>query len=149
MSKRIVVSSLIGITALGAVAAGGYAMASSGSKPTLKNGSARYTAPSGGKAGSFTFTADVSDGSGIRGLKVLVWPASSKLDPTEAELRDVDSATCRSTSDETSHCVYTLKVTTKDATDLEPGTWSVTALATAKDGDTLFVPQVTTFEVAH
>ncbi|MHB9861356.1 DUF5707 domain-containing protein [Streptomyces sp. YIM S03343] len=149
MSKRIVVSSLIGITALGAVAAGGYAMASTNSKPTLKNGSAHYTAPSGNKAGSFTFAADVSDDSGIRGLKVLVWPASSKLDPNEAELRHVESATCRSTSDETTHCVYTLKVTTKDAADLDPGTWKVSALATAKDGDTLFVPQATAFEVAR
>lgn len=75
MSQRVIVSSLVGIAALGAVAAGGYAVAFTGSKPTaLKNGSAHYTAPSGGKAGSFTFTTDVTGGSGIRGLKVLVRP---------------------------------------------------------------------------
>lgn len=146
-SKRVLFSSLIGAVAIGGVAAGGLALAASGpTEPTLANGSARYAAPSDGSAGSLTYTVDVSDDSGIRGLKVLAWPASSKLDPTEAELRSVESAKCRSTSDETSRCTYTLKVTERDAADLAKGTWYVSALATAEDGDTTFVPRATTFD---
>lgn len=147
MSKRIVFSSLIGAVALCGAAAGGLALASAPTEPTLEHGSARYAAPSGDSAGSFTYTVDVSDDSGIRGLKVVVWPASSKLDPTEAELRSVESAKCRSTSDETARCTYTLKVTKREAADLDKGTWYVSALATAKDGDTTFVPRATTFDV--
>ncbi|TLS46577.1 hypothetical protein FE633_07665 [Streptomyces montanus] len=147
MSKRILVSSLIGFAVIGGVAAGGLAVASAATELTVENSSARYVAPSDGRAGSITFTADVSDDSGIRGLKVLAWPASSKLDPTEAELRSVDSATCRSTSDETSRCTYTAKVTKAETADLAEGTWYVSALATAKDGDTKFVPRAATFAV--
>ncbi|MFI1029554.1 DUF5707 domain-containing protein [Streptomyces sp. NPDC020951] len=148
MSKRIVVSSLVGAVVLGGVAAGGLAMASATTKLTVENGSARYVAPSAGAAGSLTFTVDVSDDSGVRDLKVVAWPASSKLDPTAAELRDAESAECRSTSDETSRCTYTLKVTQQDAADLAAGAWHVSALATAADGDTLFVPRAAAFDVA-
>lgn len=149
MSKRILFSSLIGAVALGGVAVGGLALASAPTEPTLEHGSARYTAPSDGSAGSFAYTVDVSDGSGIRDLKVLAWPASSKLDPTEAELRSVESAKCRSTSDETTRCTYTLKVTKREAADLAKGTWYVSALATAKDGGTTFVPRAATFDLTR
>lgn len=149
MSKRILFSSLVGAVALGAVAAGGLALASTPTKPTLENGSARYTAPSDGGAGAFTYTVDVSDDSGVRDLKVVAWPQSSKLDPTEAELRSVESATCESTSDESSRCTYTLKVTEREAADLPKGTWYVSALATAEDGDTTFVPRAATFDPAR
>ncbi|WAU82687.1 DUF5707 domain-containing protein [Streptomyces sp. Qhu-G9] len=149
MSKRILLSSLIGAVALGGVAAGGLALASAPTEPTLEHSSARYTAPSDGSAGSLVYTVDVSDDSGIRGLKVVVWPASSKLDPTEAELRAVESAKCRSTSDETTRCTYTLKVTKREAADLAKGTWYVSALATAKDGDTTSVPRAATFDVTR
>lgn len=147
MSKRIIVSSVVGVLALGGVAAGGLALASAATKLTVENTSARYVAPTGGKAGSVTFTADVSDNSGVKGLKVIAWPASSKLDPTEAEMAHVDSADCRSTSDETSRCTYTLKVTKVEAAELAKGTWHITALATAKDGDTEFVAPAVSFEV--
>ncbi|WP_328672300.1 DUF5707 domain-containing protein [Streptomyces sp. NBC_00328] len=147
MSKRVLVSSLIGVAVVGGVAAGGYAMASTATEPTLENGSARYVAPSGGSTGSLTFTADVRDDSGVRGLKVLAWPASSKLDPTEAELRHADDATCRSTSDDTSRCTYTLKVTKKEAAELDQGTWYVSASAVAEDGDTVFVSRAAAFDV--
>ncbi|QYX78574.1 DUF5707 domain-containing protein [Streptomyces akebiae] len=149
MSKRILFSSLIGAVALGGVAVGGLALASAPTEPTLEHGSARYTAPSDASAGSFAYTVDVSDGSGIRDLKVLAWPASSKLDPTEAELRSVESAKCRSTSDETTRCTYTLKVTKREAADLAKGTWYVSALATAKDGGTTFVPRAATFDLTR
>ncbi|MGN5634598.1 DUF5707 domain-containing protein [Streptomyces sp. AC154] len=147
MSKRVLFSSLIGAVALCGAAAGGLAMASPPTEPTLKGGSAHYTAPSNGKAGSLTYTVDVSDDSGVRGLKILAWPASSELDPTEAELRSAESATCRSVSDETARCTYTLKVTKRDVADLGKGTWYLSALATAKDGDTAFVPRAATFDL--
>ncbi|GAA2662466.1 DUF5707 domain-containing protein [Streptomyces vastus] len=149
MSKRILFSSLIGAVALGGVAAGGLALASAPAEPTLENGSARYVAPSDGGAGSFTYTVDVSDDSGIRDLKVLAWPASSKLDPTEAELGSAESAKCQSASDETTRCTYTLKVTKREAAELAKGTWYVSALATAEDGDSTFVPRAATFDVTH
>ncbi|MFI6858699.1 DUF5707 domain-containing protein [Streptomyces sp. NPDC050421] len=149
MSKRVLVPSLIGAVALGAVAAGGYAMASATTEPSVKNGSAHYAAPSPGGAGALTFTADVSDDSGVRGLKVLAWPTSSKLDPTEAEMRSAEAATCRSTSDTTSRCTYTLKVTQQEAAGLAEGVWDVSALATAKDGGTKFVPRAATFTVTR
>jgi hypothetical protein len=118
-------------------------------EPTLENVSARYVAPTDSEAGSLTFTADVSDDSGVKDLKVLPWPAGSKLDVTEKDLRHVDSAKCESTSDETSRCTYTLRVTKKEAAELDQGTWYVSALATAKDGDTTFVSRAATFDVTR
>ncbi|MFE4052905.1 DUF5707 domain-containing protein [Streptomyces sp. YIM B13518] len=146
MSKRVLVPSVI---ALGALAVGGYAMASTAVRPTVENGSARYLAPSQLKAGTLSYTADVSDDSGIRETRVIAWPASSALDPTESEMRYVDKADCRSTSDRTSRCAYTLKVTRQDAADLAEGTWHVSVLATAKDGDTTFLPRAATFDVTR
>jgi hypothetical protein len=149
MSKRALLFSLAGVAAVGGVVAGGLAAsaASAPEKPALENGSAHYTAPSASGTGSFTYTVDVSDNSGIRGLKVVAWPASSKLNPTEADLRSVESATCKATSDDTSRCTYTLKITKKEAADAAKGTWYVSALATAKDGDTTFVSKAATFDV--
>lgn len=149
MSQRIILSSLIGAVAIGAVTASGIALASAPAEPTVENGSARYAAPSGGGTGSFAYTADVSDDSGVRDLKVLVWPASSKLDPTEAELRFVESAECRSTSGETARCTYTLKITERDAAGMDEGVWYVSARAEAEDGDTTFTPRAATFDVTR
>ncbi|WP_371547806.1 DUF5707 domain-containing protein [Streptomyces sp. NBC_00554] len=151
MSKRIVVSSLVGIAVIGGITAGGLAIASASAatKPTLENSSARYVAPSGSKAGSLTFTTDVSDDSGIKGLKVIPWPAGSALGLTEADLQHGESAKCKSTSDETSRCTYTLKVTEKEAAELDQGTWYISALATAKDGDTKFDSMTARFNVTR
>ncbi|MFD4875954.1 DUF5707 domain-containing protein [Streptomyces sp. NPDC058420] len=150
MSKRALLFSLAGVAAVGGVVAGGLAAsaATAPEKPILANGSAHYTAPSTSRAGSFTYTVAVSDNSGIRGLKVVAWPASSKLDPTATDLRDVGSATCKATSDDTYRCAYTLKITQKEAAEAAKGTWYVSALATAKDGDTGFDPKTATFEIA-
>ncbi|MET9501579.1 DUF5707 domain-containing protein [Streptomyces sp. NPDC006622] len=151
MSKRILVSSIIGVVAVGGVTAAGVAIASTepAKKLTVENASARYVAPTDAKTGSLTFTAQVSDDSGVRSLKVLAWPASSNLSPTEAEMRSVESATCRTTSDDTSRCTYTLKVTKAEAAELAAGIWHISSLATAKDGDTRFTPRTTTFTVTH
>lgn len=150
MTKRTLLFSLAGVAAVGGVVAGGLAASAASAapeKPTLEHGSAHYTAPSATGAGSFTYTVDVSDDSGVRGLKVIAWPASSKLKPTEADLRFVDSATCEKSSDTTSRCTYTFKVTKKEAADAAKGTWNVSTLATAKDGDTTFTPKATTFDI--
>ncbi|MFE9861020.1 DUF5707 domain-containing protein [Streptomyces sp. NPDC005780] len=149
MSKRILVPSAIGLVVVGAVAAGGYAMASAGTEPSVADSSAHYVAPSPRGAGALTYTADVSDDSGVRSLKVLAWPTGSKLDPTEAEMRSVDAATCRSTSETTSRCTYTLKVTQRDAAGLAEGAWDVSVLATAQDGDTKFMLRAATFTVTR
>ncbi|WP_406090942.1 DUF5707 domain-containing protein [Streptomyces sp. NBC_01013] len=149
MSKRILVPSVIGAIALGALAAGGYAVASAPAGPSVEHGSARYAAPSPRTAGALTYTADVTDDSGVRSLKVLAWPRSSKLDPTEAEMRFVEAAVCRSTSDTTSRCTYTLKVTQQEAAGLAEGAWDVSVLATAKDGGTTFVPRAATFAITR
>ncbi|MFE4370048.1 DUF5707 domain-containing protein, partial [Streptomyces sp. NPDC056835] len=84
MSKRVIVPSLIG-----AVALGGIATAGPSAKPTVENGAARYLAPTTGAAGSVTFTAMVTDDSGIRSLKVLAWPKSSDLKPTAQDMESV------------------------------------------------------------
>ena len=152
MSKRALLFSLAGVAAVGGVVAGGLAASAASAapeKPALANGSAHYTAPSASGAGSFTYAVDVSDDSGIRGLKVVAWPASSKLDPTEADLRSVESATCKSTSDDTSRCTYILKVTKAEAAELAEGTWHISTLATAKDGDTEFAPRTSEFTVTR
>ncbi|CAM5660991.1 hypothetical protein SALBM135S_04055 [Streptomyces alboniger] len=160
MSKRILPSplagavgtvGLVGVVVLGAVAAGGLAAAAGkdGAGPSLTDASARYTAPSGDGPGSLTFTADVGDSSGVRGMKVLPWPVSSKLDPTEAELRHVESATCRSTTAGKARCTYTLKVTAEEAAGLARGRWYVAARAVAEDGGTVFRPRAAAFDVSR
>lgn len=65
----------VAVAVIGAVTAGGLAMASPATKPTVKVDSPHYVAPTGSHAGSLTFSAEVHDASGVRGLKVLVWPA--------------------------------------------------------------------------
>ena len=150
MSKRALLLSLASVAAVGGVVAGGLAAsaASAPEKPTLSNGSAHYTAPSASGAGSFTYTVDVSDNSGIKGLKVVAWPAKGKTVPVEADMPFVESATCKATSDDTSRCTYKIKVTKKEAAEAVKGTWNVSTLATAKDGDTTFVSKAITFDVA-
>ncbi|MEU4894898.1 DUF5707 domain-containing protein [Streptomyces sp. NPDC044780] len=144
MSKRVLLSSCVG-----AVVVGGGVVATTAwgaTAPTLANTSVRYVAPSADRSGSLTFTADVHDDSGVADLKVLAWPASSKLDPTESELRSVESATCRSLTSGTSRCTYTVRVTRAEATE---GTWYVSALATGGDGNTAFVSRAAEFQVTR
>lgn len=146
MSKRVLIPSVIGAAALGAVAVGGYAMASTDTKPSVENSTVVYTAPTGERAGKLSFTADVSDDSGIREFRVIAWPASSGLEPTKDELRHVDKAKCTNTSSQKARCTYTLKVTRKDAAEIPTGVWHVSVLAQAKDGTT-FLPRAATFDV--
>ncbi|WP_342356843.1 DUF5707 domain-containing protein [Streptomyces alfalfae] len=151
VSRRVLLSSFVGVAALGSLTAGGLAMAagSDGGEPSLAHASARHTAPPGHGAGSLTFTVDVQDDSGVRGVRVLPWPASSKLDPTEAELRHAERATCRGTAEGTSRCTYTLKVTEKDAAQSAPGRWYVAVRAEAQDGGSVHVPRAAAFDVTR
>ncbi|MEI7033612.1 DUF5707 domain-containing protein [Streptomyces pratensis] len=149
MSKRVLLPSLIGVAVVGAVTAGGLAMASPATEPTVKNVQTRYAAPASSRAGSLTFSAEVHDDSGVRGLKVLVWPASAELDPTAAEMRDVESARCHSIADGTARCVYTLRVSAEEAAELDRGAWYISALATATDGDTVFLRHAATLDPAR
>ncbi|MFJ5175907.1 DUF5707 domain-containing protein [Streptomyces griseoviridis] len=149
MSKRLVVSSVIGVAVFGAVVAGGLAVAAAATELTVDHATARYTPASGKKAASLTFTADVRDDSGVKSLNVLAWPADSKLDPTERDMRDVDRATCAKVSAEKAVCTYAPPITEKEAARLTEGTWYVSVLATAKDGDTTFVPKAAEFTVVR
>lgn len=147
MSQRVVVASLVGAVALGGVAAGGIASATASSEPTVENATARYQAPAGGGGAEVTFTAEVSDDSGVRDLKVLAWPKSSHLDPKAGDLEKAESATCEKTGEETSRCTYTLKAGADEAAGLPRGPWKVSVLAKGEDGDTTFVPDAATFTV--
>ncbi|MER7489200.1 DUF5707 domain-containing protein [Streptomyces sp. NPDC126497] len=149
MSQRVLVPSLVGVVVLGAAAVGGHAVASGTTQPAVENGDARYVAPSSRGAGEFSYSAEVSDDSGIREVRVIAWPAGSALDPTEAEMRYVDEAECRGASAGTVRCTYTLRVTRRDAAGLAEGAWYVSVLATAKDGGTTFVPRAATLDVTR
>ena len=151
ISKPVLLSSLVGVGVLGSVAVGGLAAATGkdGTEPSLTHATARYTAPSGHGAGSLTFTADVSDDSAVRGVRVLPWPADSKLDPKESELRHAERAKCRSVSAGTSRCTYTLKVTEKEAAESAPGQWYVAARAVTEDGGTVHEPRAAAFDITR
>lgn len=151
MSKRIVVSSLVGAVALaaGTIVFVTSADAAAPAKPTLSKAAARYVASTTGGGATLTFTATVADNSGVKGLKALVWPASSGLAPTADEMKAVESAKCKATSTTTSVCTYTVTSSAKEAASLPEGTWYVSALATAKDHDTAFAPKAATFTIKH
>ncbi|MFH8754305.1 DUF5707 domain-containing protein [Streptomyces atroolivaceus] len=61
----------------------------------------------------------------------------------------MEYATCRGTTRRTAHCVYSLKVTTEEAAELEQGTWYTSTPATANDGGTVFQPRTATFGLSH
>ncbi|WP_432057626.1 DUF5707 domain-containing protein [Streptomyces sp. bgisy022] len=159
MSTRLFLSTLAAGLAVAGVTAGGAALASStrpssapssapsASGPVLENGTARYRAPSATGAGSFTYSVDVRDDSAVRSLRVLPWPASSSLDPTRAELRSAEPATCRDAGSGVTRCTYRLKVTHREAAAVDKGTWYVSVLATAEDGGTRFAPRAATVDV--
>ncbi|MFE6285655.1 DUF5707 domain-containing protein [Streptomyces sp. NPDC057877] len=154
MSARLLVSSLAGVAVLGGAAAATFALVGSAdaapSRPTIDKASATSVEVGTTGTGTFTFTATVADDSGIKGVKVLPWPRSSQLDPTAAEMKHTESATCEATSATTSVCTYTLPGgAQEDAASMPSGTWNMAVLVTAKDGDTTYAAQATTFTVTH
>ncbi|MFJ9427306.1 DUF5707 domain-containing protein [Streptomyces sp. NPDC101249] len=149
MSKRVLITSLVGVAVVGSVAGGMAVSASAATELAVEGAVARYTPASGGKAPSLTFTADVRGSSGVKSLNVVAWPASSKLDPTEREMGDVDRATCKKVDAQKATCVYAPPISEKEARELAEGTWYVSVLATAGDGATRFVPRAASFEVTR
>lgn len=149
MSRRIALSLAAGVVVLGG--AGAFALAYAGDQPpALAHSTARYTAPDGGRDGSFTFTTEVTASSGVKSLKVLAWPANSSLtkkEPTAKEMAGVESATCRSAGKDTVHCTYTIKVTDAEAASSPRGPWHVAVLATAENGTTTLDTEAAGFTV--
>ncbi|MET7451632.1 DUF5707 domain-containing protein [Streptomyces sp. NPDC005574] len=152
MSARLVLSSLAGVAVLGGAALATVTLVgtadAAATHPTIDKATATSLVLADSGTKTFTFTATVTDNSGIRSVKVLPWPASSKLNPKAAEMKHVESATCKATSTRTSVCTYTTPVN-KDAAVSPTGTWNTAVLVTAKDGDTTYDAKATTFTVTR
>ncbi|KAB2593755.1 DUF5707 domain-containing protein [Streptomyces arboris] len=154
MSQRVVTLSALAGAALLA-GAGAYAFAgesgNTGSTgPEVAKASVAYVAPTADKDGSLTFTARVSDDSGVRNLKVLAWPASMAPAPDAEDMAHVESATCEPSGpsgDKAALCTYTVKVTSAEAAESPKGAWHVGVLASAKDGGRTFAPKAAGFTV--
>lgn len=160
MSKRAVTLSALAGAALLA-GTGAYAFAgetgSNGSNgstgstgPEVAKASVVYVAPSADKDGSLTFTARVSDDSGVRNPKVLAWPESMTPAPDAKDMAHVESATCEPSGpsgDKAALCTYTVKVTSAEAAASPNGAWHVGVLASAKDGGRTFAPKAAGFTV--
>ncbi|WP_371667084.1 DUF5707 domain-containing protein [Streptomyces sp. NBC_00289] len=154
MSARLVLSSLAGVAVLGGVAAATVALVgtadAAAARPTIDKATATSVVLGADSTESFTFTATASDDSGIKSVKVLAWPKSSKLDPKAAEMKDVESASCEATSKKTSVCTYSLPIEpSKESTTVPTGTWNMAVLVTAKDGDTTYSAKASTFTVTR
>ncbi|MFE1834556.1 DUF5707 domain-containing protein [Streptomyces sviceus] len=149
MSRRIVLSVTAGVVVLGG--AGAFALAYAGDQsPTPAHSTARYTAPDGDHAGSFTFTTDVTASSGVRSVKVLAWPANSsfaKQGLTAKDMAAMESAVCKPSGGDTERCTYKATVTRADADGSPRGLWHVAVLVTAKDGDTTLDTKASDFNV--
>lgn len=147
ISKRVALSSAAAVVAVGSLAFGSFASATTPSEPTLKGSSAAFTAPSDDAKGALTFTTDAADDSGIKSLKVLAWPAATGLQPTAGEMAHAEEADCDSGEDEKSQCTYTVPVGEQEAEDMERGEWTISALLTTNDGEKKFVPEAASVNV--
>ncbi|MFF7073151.1 DUF5707 domain-containing protein [Streptomyces pseudovenezuelae] len=149
MSRRVVVSVAAGVVVLGG--AGAFALAYAGDQaPALAQGTARYTAPDGDRAGSLTFTTDVTASSEVKSVKVLAWPANSsfaKKGLTVKDMAAVESAVCKPSGGDSQRCTYKVPVTRADAEGSPKGLWHVAVLVTAKDGDTTLDTKAADFTV--
>ncbi|MGQ4366138.1 DUF5707 domain-containing protein [Streptomyces sp. SAS_272] len=150
MARRIVLAVTAGVVVLGG--AGAFALAYAGEQPpSVEQSAAGYAAPAGDRAGSLTFTTDVTASSGVKSVKVLAWPANSdfaKKGLTAKDMASVESAVCKPSGGDTVHCTYKVPVTRDDAETSERGVWHVAVLATSKDGDTKLVAKAADFNVA-
>ncbi|MFG2603338.1 DUF5707 domain-containing protein [Streptomyces sp. NPDC048514] len=149
MSRRTAVSLAAGVVVL--AGAGAFALAYAGEQPpALAHGTARYTAPDGGRNGSFTFTTEVTASSGVKSLKVLAWPADSSLagkEPTAKEMAETEAATCEHAGDTTVKCTYRTAVTGAEAASSPRGPWHVAVLAGAEDGTTTLDTEAASFTI--
>ena len=150
MARRIALAVAAGVVVLGG--AGAFALAYAGEQtPSVAHSTARYTAPAGDRAGSLTFTTDVTASSGVKNVKVLAWRANSsfaKEGLTAKDMASVESARCKPSGGDTVHCTYTAPVTRADAQASERGVWHVAVLATTQDGETKLLTKAADFTVA-
>ncbi|MFI7299579.1 DUF5707 domain-containing protein [Streptomyces sp. NPDC050121] len=150
MARRVVLAVTAGVVGLGG--AGAFALAYAGEQsPSVAHSAARYAAPVGDRAGSLTFTTDVTMSSGVKNVKVLAWPANSsfaKKGLTAKDMASVESAVCKPSGEDTVRCTYTAAVTRADAEASERGVWHVAVLATSKGGETKLVTKAADFNVA-
>ncbi|MEU1405584.1 DUF5707 domain-containing protein [Streptomyces sp. NPDC005728] len=149
MSRRIALSVVAGAVVL--AGAGAFALAYAGDQPpALAHSTAHYTAPEGGRDGSFTFTTEVKASSGVKNLRVLAWPANSSLakkPPTAKDMAGAERATCKPAGKDTVRCAYTTGVTGTEAASSPRGPWHVAVLATATDGTTTLDTKAAGFNV--
>ncbi|NJQ08323.1 DUF5707 domain-containing protein [Streptomyces lonarensis] len=161
MNKRVLVSLVAGLAAVGAVAAGGIAVAAGGpsDKLTLSDAHAEWVSAPNGTAVSLTvttdFTGDFSGDSALKTVQVVALPE----DFEDGILREIisyeDPAECETVSEKRVSCVYA--VTDDGDYDEEEyegyiealaGEWTVSVLAETEGGETLFVKEATTFTVS-
>ncbi|MEW2066965.1 DUF5707 domain-containing protein [Streptomyces sp. NPDC007346] len=151
MSKRVVtISALAGAALLAGAGAYAFAGETGSTGPEVTEASVEYVAPRADKDGSLTFTARVSDGSGVRNLKVLAWPESMTPAPDAEDMVHVESATCEPpapSGDKAALCTYKVKVTGAEAAESPKGPWNVAVLASAKDGGRTFAPKAAGFTI--
>jgi hypothetical protein len=153
MSARFTLASAAVMTVLGGAAAVTVALVGSTDataasiRPTIHRASASSVVLGAAGTRDFTFSATVTDNSGIKDVKVLAWPGGGRLVPRAADMPYVESAACKAVSKTASACTYTLPVDPQDSTALAPGTWYVAVQATAKDHDAAFFPRAAHFTV--
>ncbi|WEH41169.1 DUF5707 domain-containing protein [Streptomyces sp. AM 2-1-1] len=137
MSRRIALSVVAGVVALGGAGAFALAYAGEPQAPTLTHSEARYVAPAGDRDGSLTFTTDVSSGTKVKSVKVLAWPEDSSFARqrlTEKDMAAVESAVCVPAGKDTVRCSYGAAVTRDDAEGSPRGLWHFAVMATTTDG---------------
>ncbi|NJQ14543.1 DUF5707 domain-containing protein [Streptomyces bohaiensis] len=161
MNKRVLVSAVAGVVAVGALAAGGIAVAASGSSDELaiSNTQAEWTSEPDGTSVSLTVTTDVtgdfSGDSALKSLQVVALPEDFEDALIEDIISYEDAAECETVSEKKISCVHTATDDGDyDGEEYEgyaealAGEWTVSVLATTESGETLFVKDATTFTVS-
>ncbi|MGA5700315.1 DUF5707 domain-containing protein [Peterkaempfera bronchialis] len=151
MRMRSVAPVLIGALALGVLAAPAASAATAAGNPAPKITKAVVSSLVLGPKTTKTWTASVTvtDESGIKGVKLMPWPAMvPDFAPKASDVADEGAAaTCKATSATTSVCTYKESINSHaDLGDnLGAGRWYVAVQVTAKDGGTTFAPKATSF----
>ena len=154
MSARLTVPTLAGVVFLSGLTVAAVPLfgtadaAGQPSTPTIKKSSATSLTLGTTGTKTFTFSMTVTDSSGIKGAKVVTWPKSSNLNPTQEELAYVEDATCTPSSATTSVCTYTYTIDErKDSATVPTGLWYTAVLITANDGEKAFSANAATFTI--
>lgn len=155
MRIRIAAPVLAGALALGGLTA--PAAFAANSAPTVGKIAVSSLVFGPNSTKTFTFTTTVSDDSGIKGVKMLPWPAALAahgLEVTADMLRsdtDLPPVTCKAVSKTTSVCTHSEKI--NSFTDFHDntvaGTWYTAILITGKDGGSTFKQKAAVFSFKH